>query len=34
VPFYYRDVTTKAENGYLVHGLYIEGAAWDLGSTE
>ncbi len=26
------DVNSAAENGAYVHGLYLEGAAWELGT--
>ncbi len=24
----------KAEEGYFIHGMYIEGATWELGQTD
>lgn len=26
------DITEDAENGRYIHGLYLEGAAWELGT--
>jgi len=28
------DIQTKAEIGYYTHGLFIEGAAWELGGQD
>jgi len=34
MPYYFEDVTAKAEEGYLIHGIFIEGATWELGQTD
>lgn len=31
MPYFVEDVAGKAEQGYFIHGLYIEGATWELG---
>jgi dynein heavy chain len=34
MPFFLEDMTAKAEEGYYIHGLYVEGATWELGQTD
>lgn len=34
MPFFLEEVTGKAEEGYYIHGLFIEGATWELGQTD
>jgi len=29
----FNEVTAYAENGFFVHGLFLEGAAWELGAA-
>jgi len=31
MPFFVEEVTTKADVGYYIHGLFIEGATWEQG---
>jgi len=31
MPFFVDEVAAKAEDGYYIHGLFIEGATWELG---
>jgi len=32
--FFIEEVTAKAEDGYYIHGLFIEGATWELGQSD
>ena len=32
--FFIDEVQGKAEEGYFIHGMYIEGATWELGQTD
>lgn len=34
MPFFIDEVQAKAEEGYYLHGLFIEGATWELGQTD
>lgn len=34
MPFFVDEVQGKAEDGYYIHGLFIEGATWELGQTD
>jgi dynein heavy chain len=34
MPFFVDEVQGKAEEGYFIHGLFIEGATWELGQTD
>lgn len=34
MPFFIDEVSTKAEQGYYIHGLFIEGATWELGGQD
>jgi hypothetical protein len=29
MPFFVEEVTAKADIGYYIHGLFIEGATWE-----
>jgi len=29
MPFFVEEVVTKADVGYYIHGLFIEGATWE-----
>jgi hypothetical protein len=31
MPFFVEEVTAKADVGYYIHGLFIEGATWEQG---
>lgn len=34
MPYFLEEIPGKAEEGYYIHGLFIEGATWELGQTD
>lgn len=34
MPFFIEEIQGKSEEGFYIHGLFIEGATWELGQTD